>query len=410
MNIPKKKLENFWKSDDVKKFGIYILLIISFMFIGNVRALENNVDLYLFHSSTCPHCKEERIYLKDLEKKYDFLNIHYYEVSEDALITSKVKDKLNIKESYVPITVVGSDYIIGFSSVTKSSIEDLIDKYHKNNGCDAVNKILKGEDIKDCLATNKKIKLENDIKEVPLIGKVNIKKASLPLISIVIGLVDGFNPCAMWVLIFLITMLINLKNRKRMWILGFSFIIASALVYLLFMLAYLNIATLIQNWFKYIIALVAFIGGIFNLYSYFKSLKKDVGCTVTNVNQRRKITNKIRKILSEKNFFFAIIGIILLAISVNFVELLCSAGLPVLFIQILSMNNLNALQSGIYIFIYLLFFMLDDIIIFTIAMISFKVTGISNKYSKYSHLIGGIIMLLIGLLLVLKPEWLMFNF
>ena len=177
------------------------------------------------------------------------------------------------------------------------------------------------------------------------------------------------------------------------------------------MLVYLNIATaLVQTWFKYVIALVALIGGIINLNSYFKTRKKDVGCTVTDASKRRKITTKIRNILAKKSFILAILGMIVLAFSVNLIELACSAGLPVLFTQILAMNDISVLQTGLYMFIYLFFFMLDDLIIFTIAMITFKVTGISNKYSKYSDLIGGIIMILIGLLMAFKTEWLMFNF
>ena len=191
----------------------------------------------------------------------------------------------------------------------------------------------------------------------------------------------------------------------------FRFIISSALVYLLFMLAYLQVASaIIQTWFKYIIALVALVGGIINLRSYFKSRKKDVGCDVTDAKKRRKIIDKIKKILAEKSFIFAFFGIIFLAFSVNLIELACSAGLPVMFTNIIAMNNVSAFETFIYFFLYLLFFMIDDIIVFSIAMITFKVTGISNKYSKYSHLIGGIIMIIIGLLMAFKTEWLMFNF
>lgn len=391
---------------------ILIIIVFFLLFFVNTNAtFAYDVDLYLFHSSSCPHCKEEKDYLKQLEKDYDYLDVHYYEVHDNMLVTSKVKEGLNIKENYVPITIVGSDYIIGFSDVTRSEIKSLIEKYHDNKGCDAVAKILDDKKIDDCIKQNKGIKEKNTVKEIPLIGKVDIKKASLPLISLAIGLVDGFNPCAMWILLFLITMLINMKDRKRMWVLGFTFIISSALVYLLFMLVYLNIATaLVQTWFKYIIALIALIGGGINLRSYFKTRKKDIGCTVTDAEKRRKITNKIRGILDKKSFILALIGIVLLAFSVNVIELACSAGLPVLFTQILALNELSTLQTAIYMFIYLFFFMLDDLIIFTIAMISFKVTGISNKYSKYSHLIGGIIMILIGLLMAFKTEWLMFNF
>ena len=381
------------------------------MFISVSFVDAKDVKLYLFHSSTCPHCKAERAYLKELKKKYDYLKVKEYEVHDSMIITEEVRTSLGIKESYVPITVVGSDYIIGFSSATKSDIESLIEEYHDIDYCDAVDTIIKDKDIKKCMEKNKDLSANGTIKNIPLLGKVDVKKASLPIISIVIGLVDGFNPCAMWVLLFLITMLINMKDRKRMWILGFTFIISSALVYLMFMLAYLKVASsLIETWFKYVIALVALIGGIINLRSYFKERKKDIGCSVTDAKKRRKIVDKIKKVLSEKSFIFAFIGIILLAFSVNLIELACSAGLPVMFTNIIAINHVSGPLTALYFFLYLLFFMLDDIIVFSIAMITFKVTGISNKYSKYSHLIGGIIMIIIGVLMAFKTEWLMFNF
>ena len=394
----------------MKRF-LYSLLFIFISFISLSVVSAKDVNLYLFHSSTCPHCKEERAYLKKLKKKYDYLKVKEYEVHDSALVTEKVRDSLGIKESYVPITVIGSDYIIGFSSATKDDIESLIKEYNDTDYCDAINYIIKDKDYKKCMDKNKSIASKSTVKNIPLLGKVDVKKASLPIISIVIGLVDGFNPCAMWVLLFLITMLINMKNRRRMWILGFTFILSSALVYLMFMLAYLNIASaLIQTWFKYIIALVALVGGVINLRSYYKERQKDIGCSVTDAKKRRKIVEKIKRILAEKSFIIALIGIIFLAFSVNLIELACSAGLPVMFTNIIAMNNVSAPLTALYFFLYLLFFMIDDIIVFSIAMITFKVTGISNKYSKYSHLIGGIIMIIIGLLMAFKTEWLMFNF
>ena len=394
----------------MKKF-IYSLVIVFTMFFSISYISAKDVNLYLFHSSTCPHCKEERVYLKKLQKKYDYLKVKEYEVHDSMSVTEQVRDGFGIKESYVPITIIGSDYIIGFSSVTKDDIENLIKEYKDSDYCDVVNTIIKGKDVKKCKNINKNIASKSTIKNIPIIGKVDVKKASLPIISIVIGLVDGFNPCAMWVLLFLITMLINMKNRRRMWILGFTFILSSALVYLMFMLAYLHVASaLIQTWFKYIIAIVALVGGIINLKAYYKDRKKDIGCSVTDAKKRRKIVDKIKKILSEKSFIFAFVGIIFLAFSVNLIELACSAGLPVMFTNIIAMNNVSGIETALYFFLYLLFFMIDDIIVFTIAMITFKVTGISNKYSKYSHLIGGIIMVIIGLLMAFKTEWLMFNF
>ena len=178
------------------------------------------------------------------------------------------------------------------------------------------------------------------------------------------------------------------------------------------MVAWLSIAinAFQQSILRTIIAAVALIAGIINLNSYIKTKNDPDGCTVVPKNKRQKIFDKIKKFTKEKSFLLAMLGVITLAISVNIVELACSAGLPLLFTSILAMNDLNTFQYGFNLFLYILFFLLDDIIIFAIAMKTLEVTGISTKYSKYSHLIGGIIMTLIGILLVLKPEWIMFNF
>ena len=393
------------------KKGLRILfsIVILFTCLSIVKA-KDYVDLYLFHSDSCPHCKAEIKYLKNLD--YDYLKIHYYEVSKYPKLVDKVRKAYDIDNSYVPLTIVGSDYIIGYSENTNDKLTDLIESYHEQGGgYNVVNKIIKGKQYKKDFKKNKEIYQEGTTKTIPLLGNIDVKKASLPLISLVIGLVDGFNPCAMWVLLFLITMLIEMKDRKKMWILGITFIVSSALVYLMFMLSWLTVVSQItQTGFKYLIALVAFIGGFINLKSYIKTRKQEAGCDVTSAKERKKTITRIQKILSEKKFIISLLGIIALAFSVNLVELACSAGLPVLFIQILKLNDLNTMQYFIYIFIYLLFFMIDDIIIFVICMITLKVTGISNKYTKYSHLVGGIIMLLIGLLMAFKTDWLMFNF
>ena len=203
-----------------------------------------------------------------------------------------------------------------------------------------------------------------------------------------------------------------MKDKKRLWILGITFLVSSALVYLAFMVSWLSFAKFISGLtlVRVIIALVAVIGGCLNLNSYAKSLKEDDGCDVVDEKKRKKIFKRIRKFTHEKSFIIALLGIVLLAASVNIIELACSAGLPVIFTQVLAMNNLSKGLYALYIFLYILFFMLDDLIVFIVAVKTMELTGISTKYSKYSHLIGGIIMLLIGILLVVKPEWLMFNF
>lgn len=245
-----------------------------------------------------------------------------------------------------------------------------------------------------------------------LFGVVSLKDVSLPIFTIILGAVDGFNPCAMWILIFLITMMFSMHDRKKMWILGLTFIFISGFVYLCFMVSWLSLASFLNSvtLIRFLIASFAVLFGMVNIYRYIKSLNSDVGCDVTDKKKRVKIMERIKKIVNEKSFLLSILGIMLLAFSVNLIELLCSLGIPVMFTNVLAMNELSTLEYVIYIGLYLIFFLIDDILIFVIAMKTLKIKGISNKYTKYSHLIGGIIMLLLGILMVIKPEWLMFNF
>jgi hypothetical protein len=203
-----------------------------------------------------------------------------------------------------------------------------------------------------------------------------------------------------------------MKDKKRMWILGFTFLFTSAFVYFLAMLGLKSILSILAvGIVQKIIALVALIGGLVNLNSFRKDInKKDNGCNVVDAKKRKKILTKIQKFTNEKSFILALIGVITLALSVNIVELACSAGFPTIFISILEFNNVPFITSIIYMIIYILFYLLDDLIIFIVAMVTLEATGLSTKYNKYSHLIGGLLMIIIGILLIFKPEWLMFNF
>jgi len=408
-----------------KKLLLIILLFLS-IFLCNmkiVRAEEkNNVNIYLFYSSTCPVCHKEKVFLDELKNNYDNVYIYEYEISmeesREALIL--VNNLFGKSVNSVPYTIIGNKEFAGYNDNNiKESMINYIDYFSLNGYEDKLGTLLKVETLPTYDISLKSFeeflnetnrKNNEYVLNIPLMGEVNLKNMALPVISILIGLIDGFNPCAMWVLLFLISMLMGMNDRKKMWILGLTFLITSALIYLCFMMAWLSFATYVNSIIilRVIIGLIAIVGGSFNITSYFK--KKDDGCEVVSDKKRTKIFDRIRKIVSEKNLLFAIFGIILLAVSVNIIELACSAGLPVMFTNILSLNNLSTFEYAFYMFLYILFFLIDDLIIFFIAMISMKLTGISTKYGKISHLVGGIILALIGIMMIFKPEWLMFHF
>ena len=359
---------------------------------GEILKIESDdkVHLYLFHGQECPHCEEEREWLKDIENEYkDYLTVYYYEVwhnEDNVKLAEEIKKEFGIKKDGVPLTIIGDKYYVGYSKPIGSTIENKIKEFAGLN-------------------TD-----SNEI-NIPIIGKVNIKEVSIPLVAVILGFIDGFNPCAMWILLFLISMLIGYENKKKAWILGLTFLCVSGLVYFLSMLGInfvIGVATI--NWMKILIAVFILIAGILNLRKYLKIRKKDVGCAVVDAKKRRKITTRMKNIMNSNSFLLSLVGIILLAASVNLIELACSLGFPVIFSEVLTVNEVSGILKIVYLLIYIFFYMIDDIVVFSISMVTLEATGITNKYNKLCTLISAIIMIIMGLLLLIKPDWLMLNF
>ena len=351
-----------------------------------VKTSNDKVNVYLFYSKTCPHCKAEREYFKELDKKYDDINIYEFEVVDNKTNYNnmkKIKSHFNESSTGVPFTVIGNKYVLGFTSEYSTRIESIIDEY-----------LEKGKEEYS----------------LPILGKVDAKKTSISLIAVVLGFIDGFNPCAMWILLLLINMCISIKSRKKMLLVGLTFILTSGVVYFLSMLGLglildLTAVSIIRN----LIALIAIGLGIYNLYVYIKT-RNDDGCHVVDKKKRKSIINKLNEILSKNSIPLIIVGTIALALSVNLVELACSLGFPTIFLEILSINKITGLSKIVYLLLYIIFYLIDDLVVFLIAVFAFKVKGISTKYNKFVNLIGGILMILMGILLIFKPEWIMLNF
>lgn len=403
------------------KYIISFILLFSLFFPRVLADTEKNlVNIHIFYSNTCPHCTKERKLLGDLKKEYKNLRVYEYETSlnDNNKLYRSVANMFKLNITTVPFTIIGDAYFTGYNEPqSERKIRSVIEYYSENGYQDKVGELVGDIDlptyeIKEEVDIFKYLEeLDSKVIDIPLVGEVNTKDIALPLVTIIMGLLDGFNPCAMWVLLFLISMLLGMKDKKRMWILGLAFIITSSVIYYLFMVSWLNLTNLLTGiaTLRIIIALVALVGGSYNLYSYIKT-RKESGCNVIDDKKRNKMFTKIKRFTTEKSFALALFGIITLAISVNVVELACSAGLPVMYIEILHINGLTNLEYYIYILLYVLFFMLDDIIVFIIAMVSMQLTGLSTKYGKLTKLIGGLLLIAIGLLMMFKPEWLMFNF
>ncbi|NQV12769.1 MAG: hypothetical protein HQ530_00505 [Parcubacteria group bacterium] len=383
------------------------------------EAATNDVTIYFFWQEGCPHCEKENEFLDKFGPEHPEVEIKRYELrgsADNRQLLSKLSSELGLKTSSVPVTLINSMVVYGYmdDEVTGKQIEQAVSMC-QTQGCDDLVKDIIGGDGKEDVA---KVEVSTDIEnkqtipekiDLPVFGEIDTKSISIPALTIIIAAIDGFNPCAMWVLLFLISLLLGMKNRRRMWALGIAFIVTSAASYFLFLAAWLNVFQFLSfvTWIRVVIGLIAVGSGLYHLRDYWKN--RDRGCVAAGGEKRKKVFDKLRRFSSSEKFWVALGGIVLVAFSINLVELVCSAGLPAIYTNILSSSELPTWQYYSYLLLYIFIFMLDDLVVFFIAMITLKAVGISKKYSRFSSLIGGIVILILGVLLLLRPDLLMFG-
>lgn len=395
---------------------IYLKLILGLLLIFlmpiNINAAEvveeDEIVVHYFYSTTCTVCREVTSFLDEYLVDKDYITLIKYNVLEGGEYEEwfiEVTDTFNRDNLAYPYIIIGGKDLQGLYEI-KADIDKVVNYYLENpDYSDIVEKIKNNEVILPSDFLTEDFDGGRTV-TLPLIGEIELASFSLLLGAVFIGLIDGFNPCAMWILIFLITMLINLKDRKKMWILGLTFILTSGIVYYIIMMSWLQLViqvALIQA-FQIFIGILALVFSFISLRHFNRQRKIDSGCEVTSVESKRKLIVRAKKVINNNNLWLAIIGIAGIAITVNVIELACSAGLPVIYTTMLAYNDLSSFQSAMYILVYVIFFMFDDLLIFTIAVITFKVTGISSKYAKYSNLFGGIIMFVLGIILLFFPQ------
>lgn len=356
---------------------------------------KEKIEFVLFHSDSCPHCIEEIKFIDSkLKPKYsNKVDFKFYEISapENQDLFSQYAYYYKVQAQGVPMTFIDGEVVHGFgkASNTGKILEDIIKRKIAGTA-----------------------EPENGTFHLPIIGEFDSKSFSLPLLTLILGFLDGFNPCAMWVLLFLISLLLGMEDKKRMWLLGTVFIFTSGLAYFLFMAAWLNFLIFMGmiTAVRVGIGLVASGVGIKNLRDWWVNRKSDgVVCAVSNNKNAKGIFEKIKEITRRGSLLWSLVGIIALGMSVNLVELACSAGFPAVFTQVLAQSDLISWQKYLYMLGYIFFYILDDLIVFILAMVTLKSRMIGLKYAKYSNLVGGALILILGILLIFKPDWLMFS-
>jgi cytochrome c biogenesis protein CcdA/glutaredoxin len=374
----------------------------------------------LFERQDCAHCQAEKSYLDGLLSRRKDADIRYVDIdtAEGRALFDSFTSAQKLSKA-TPITVIGATVIQGFDSekTTGKRIENLIDT-NKGKPFVGIAGLLSGQlgEIEKtrgavCDSTTGICTMpapEPLLVTIPFSGKtIDAAQYSLPVLSGLLGLIDGFNPCAMWVLVTFLLVLVQMGSRKRMWTVAGLFILAETIMYYLILNVWFTAWDFVglDRIVTPIVGAVAIGGGLFFLYEWYQS---DGTCQVVDLEGRAKISGRIKKLASEPFTWLTAVGVIALAFSVNVIEFACSIGIPQAFTKIIELNNLNFWQTQGYMMDYILFYMVDDFLVFGLALWGFDKLHLAQAYSKWSNLIGGILMLILGYLLIFYPAALRF--
>ncbi|MGN6547308.1 MAG: glutaredoxin domain-containing protein [Aureliella sp.] len=246
---------------------------------------------------------------------------------------------------------------------------------------------------------------EADSVEIAWLGRLSAKQLGMPLFTLAIGLIDGFNPCAMWVLLFLLSVLVNLQDRGKILAVAGTFVLVSGLAYYAFMAAWLNVLLLVGflRWVQIALAFLAIFVGSVHIKDYF-AFKKVIRLSIPE-SAKPRIYEQVRRVVTAENITGAIVGAIVLAVLVNIIELLCTAGLPALYTQVLSQQGYPSWEHYAYLGLYIAAYMFDDMVMLAVVVITLSRRKLQETEGRWLKLVSGLVILALGLVLLFKPEW-----
>ena len=424
----------FWRKDfkiGIEKSRFFALMIMIFGIFcisqigysaGNSQAKK--VKIEYFGRKDCKNCANLEKFLKELSTKrddFEYVEHKIDESKEEKAFFDETASKLKLVKG-TPIIYIDGHIIQGFNTAdtTGKEIESLINsgktkdkiltlkEYLESGQAGNVSSngaVCTGDTVCEVPGLTKGA--ENQVLvNIPIINKtVDLTNYSLLTMSIILGTIDGFNPCAMWVLVLFLTALIAVGNKVKMFRVAGLFILAEAVMYFFILNAWIYAWDFVglDKWVTPLVGIVGIIGGIFFIRNYLK--KGDtLECEVTDFEQRAKISKKIKDIANKPFTLLTALAIIGLALSVNVIEFACSVGIPQTYTKILQINEVPFWTRQFYTFIYIIGYMIDDIIVFGFALMSVNKLQLTTKYSKWVNLFGGILMIILGLIMLIKPS------
>lgn len=369
------------------------------------RRLADALRVELFVRPGCPHCAAAKAWLPGLVARHPALELVEYDLVADAVARDRLAELVKrhrMAAASAPAIHLCNRLGIGFDAADAGGrrFEALLAPWARACPAGIGEPGLEPEPPPPPPDT-----VDTTI-DLPLFGPVDAKALGMPLFTLAIGLVDGFNPCAMWVLLLLLSILVNLRDRLRILAVAGTFVVVSGLAYFAFMAAWLEVF----GWFGYLrpvqvaLGLLAVCIGTVHVKDFF-AFHAGVSLSIPEA-AKPGIYERMRRIVTAENILGAIIGAFTLAVLVNIVELLCTAGLPALYTNILAQQGYSTAGRYAYLALYIVAYMFDDALMVAAVVATMSRFKLQETGGRWLKLVSGGVILGLGLVMLLRPEWL----
>jgi cytochrome c biogenesis protein CcdA/thiol-disulfide isomerase/thioredoxin len=403
----------------IRRLSVLALLTVMF----TAQAEKHPATLYFFWGDGCPHCAAAEPFLDELANRYPTLEIRKYEVWYDAdnrELLQEVAAAYGVNVGGVPAMFIGDAMWEGFADSLRINIENQVGLC-VNFGCDSPYQPQQGSSTltptsapntststttasTTPAATSNQLATTDNTLTLPLLGTINLSAQPLLLTTSLIALVDGFNPCSLWVLSLLLAMVIHAGSRRKVFAVGATFLFVTASMYGLFIvgvfstLSYVGYLRSVQI----AVAVLALGFAAINIKDYW-AFKRGFSLTI-NDSHKPKLYKQMRNVMAARGSTLAMIGTTAaMALGVTLVELPCTAGFPVIWSGIVSGQVTTTGFAGL-LAVYLLIYLLDELLVFGTVVVTLKVSRFEEKHGRILKLIGGMVMLALGVGMLGAPD------
>ena len=345
--------------------------------------VEQVSTLLVYVRDGCPRCADAKVFLAKLAQQRPAVQIVFRPVDTDSTALSELLELSRANGIWppgVPTFAMEGRIMVGFGSEEES-------------GSALLAFVDQGRTQRETVA-------------LPFIGELDVARMGLPLFTLALGLLDGFNPCATWVLLFLLSFLVHLRDRRRIALVAGIFVLVSGLVYYAFMAAWLNVLLVVgmSDPLRWGLALLALVIGAVNVKD-FVAFGRGISLSIPAA-AKPGLYARMRGVIRAESLSASLLAVAVLAVVVNFIELLCTAGLPAIYTAVLTQQQVSTSGYYAYLALYVAAYMADDALMVALAVIALGSKKLTESTGRWLKLLSGTLMMVLGLVMLLQPDWL----